>query len=207
MSLEPQLRTPQSDGIVALAVLKKAAGARGRGWWGLWGAKPDTTRWRVPAVGRGEAYAQAGAGRTALDGPSGRRRGERPASGDCQVNGLARRWGRAVGLDGASAVVPQQLGRRPVYLTQPPDPDRPRRSQLVLAPAGDLWVVVGRRASLPDGVLLQGSDGRIHVLDQGRRRWIASVAVFECRGFRWEQVRLTPDDVLDDIPEDDALTE
>jgi hypothetical protein len=107
----------------------------------------------------------------------------------------------------ARDVVPQQLGRRPVYLTQPPDPDRPRRSQLVLAPAGDLRVVVGRRASLPDGVLLQGSDGRIHVLDRGRRRWIASVAVFERRGFRWEQVRLTPDDVLDDIPEDDALTE
>jgi hypothetical protein len=105
----------------------------------------------------------------------------------------------------ARDVVPRQLGRRPVYLTQPPD--RPHRSQLVLAPAGDLWAVVGRREALPDGVLLRGPDGRIHVLDHGRRRWIASMAVFERHGFRWEEVRLASDDVLDDIPEDDALTE
>src|SRR4051812_12981527 len=43
-------------------------------WWSCGRAKPDAPRWSAPAAGRCEAHAWAAAGRTSLDGPSGRRR-------------------------------------------------------------------------------------------------------------------------------------
>jgi hypothetical protein len=100
-------------------------------------------------------------------------------------------------------VVPAEFGRRPVYV--PALSEAVRTSDFAFFPSRDLWVGVGRRAPLADGALLKGPDDRIYVLEDDRRRWVPSMAVFTARGFDWDDVQLTPDYVLRTIPEGPPL--
>ena len=120
-----------------VASVQRLVGACGR-------AKPDATRWSAPAAGRCEVYAQAAAGRAALDGPSGRRRGERPPgapwgpkpSRPCTAARVRRRARRSSGRNDP------RLPRRPARRTTgcarwtgfcPPQAEDDRHDLLVAA--------------------------------------------------------------------------
>ncbi|MDQ3699554.1 MAG: DUF2723 domain-containing protein [Chloroflexota bacterium] len=103
----------------------------------------------------------------------------------------------------ARDVLPREFGRRPVYL--PALTDTVRRTPYVFFPSRDLWLAVAQRPPLVDGALLKGPDDRIYLYHDGRRHWVPSLSVFTARGFTWEQVRLTADYELRDIPEGPIL--
>lgn len=103
----------------------------------------------------------------------------------------------------ARDVLPQEFGRRPVYL--PALTDAVRRTPYVFFPSRDLWLAVAQRPPLVDGALLKGPDERIYLYQDGTRHWVPSLTVFIARGFTWEQVRLTADYELRDIREGPIL--
>ncbi|HEU5317339.1 MAG TPA: DUF2723 domain-containing protein, partial [Chloroflexota bacterium] len=78
-------------------------------------------------------------------------------------------------------VLPQEFGRRAVYL--PALTDAARRSEFVFFPSRDLWLAVARGAPLGPGSLAKGPDDRIYLVDGGRRRWVPSLEVFAAHGF------------------------
>jgi hypothetical protein len=100
-------------------------------------------------------------------------------------------------------VLPAEFGRRPVYF--PALTEQMRRSEYVFFPSRDMWLAVARSAPLTPGVLLKGPDERIFYFDGTRRRWVPTLAVFEARGFRWEDVKLIGDYALRDLPEGEPL--
>lgn len=101
-------------------------------------------------------------------------------------------------------VLPSEFGRRPVYF--PALTEQMRRSEFVFFPSRDLWLAVARTPALSPGALLKGPDDRIYLFDGARRRWIPSLAVFEAHGFRWEDVRLTGEYALREMPEGEPLS-
>ncbi|HEU5316637.1 MAG TPA: hypothetical protein VFX49_11045, partial [Chloroflexota bacterium] len=101
-------------------------------------------------------------------------------------------------------VLPQEFGRRAVYL--PALTDSARRSEFVFFPSRDLWLAVARGAPLGPGSLAKGPDDRIYLVDGGRRRWVPSLEVFAAHGFRWEDVQLVGDYTLREIPEGPPLS-
>ena len=103
----------------------------------------------------------------------------------------------------ARDVLPEQFGRRPVYL--PALTDKVKASEYVFFPSRDLWLAVARRAPLVDGALLKGPDEKIYLYTEGWRRWVASLDAFAGHGFSWDRVQLTPDYVLKEIPEGPPL--
>ena len=100
-------------------------------------------------------------------------------------------------------VLPAQFGRRPVYI--PALTDRVRASDFVFFPSRDLWLAVARRAPLVDGALLKGPDERIFLYSGDERRWVPSMDAFTRHGFSWDSVQLTPDYILNRIPEGPPL--
>jgi hypothetical protein len=100
-------------------------------------------------------------------------------------------------------VVPQEFGRRAVYL--PALSDTARRSDFVFFPSRDLWLAVARAAPLRPGALAKGPDERIYVIDGAQRRWVPSLESFVAHGFHWEDVQLVGDYTLRDIPEGPPL--
>ncbi len=99
----------------------------------------------------------------------------------------------------ARDILPQEFGRRPVYL--PALTENVRRAPYVFFPSRDLWLAVAQRPPLVDGALLKGPDERIYLYQDGRRRWVPTLDVFTAHGFTWERVRLTGEDELQAIPE------
>jgi Protein O-mannosyl-transferase TMEM260-like len=103
----------------------------------------------------------------------------------------------------ARDVVPQELGRHPVYL--PGLTDKVRSGAFAYFPSRDLWLAVGPKVEPEDGALLKGPDERIYLVQGGQRRWVPTLEVFAARGFSWDGVRLTPPYVLQEIPEGPPL--
>jgi hypothetical protein len=103
----------------------------------------------------------------------------------------------------ARDVVPQEFGRRPVYL--PGLTDRVRGGAYAYFPSRDVWLAVGPRVELKDGTLLKGPDERIYYYGDGVRRWVPTLDVFVAHGFSWDGVQLTPPYVLQDVPEGPPL--
>jgi hypothetical protein len=102
-------------------------------------------------------------------------------------------------------VLPEQFGRRPVYV--PAVSDGVRSAPYVFFPSRDLWLAVAPRAPLAEGTVLKGPDERLYLYEAGRRRWVPSLDAFTRAGLTWELVQLTPDYVLRDIPEGPPLVE
>ena len=100
-------------------------------------------------------------------------------------------------------IVPQQLGRRPVYL--PGMTDRVRAGAHAYFPSRDLWLAVGPRVTLREGALLKGPDEKIYLLQDGQRRWVPTLEVFQSRGFSWDGVQLAPPYALQGVPEGPPL--
>ncbi|HEX2326423.1 MAG TPA: DUF2723 domain-containing protein, partial [Chloroflexota bacterium] len=100
-------------------------------------------------------------------------------------------------------VVPQQLGRRPVYL--PGMTDRVRAGAHAYFPSRDLWLAVGPQVTLREGALLKGPDEKIYLLQDGQRRWVPTLEVFQSRGFSWDGVQLAPPYALQGVPEGPPL--
>jgi hypothetical protein len=60
-------------------------------------------------------------------------------------------------------------------------------------------VPAGPSIVLRDGVLLKGSEEEIYLLARGKKRWIYNLDAFEGRGYRWEQVQMVPDSLLESL--------
>jgi hypothetical protein len=103
----------------------------------------------------------------------------------------------------ARDVVPQEFGRRPVYL--PGLTEKVRAGDYAYFPSRDVWLAVGPRVALRDETLLKGPDERIYYYRAGVRHWVPTLDVFVAHGFAWEGVQLTPPYVLQDIPEGPPL--
>ena len=52
-----------------------------------------------------------------------------------------------------------------------------------------------------NGLVLKGSDEKIYVLEDNKRRWITTIDAFTEYGYRWQQVQLVDDTFLDQFEE------
>jgi outer membrane protein assembly factor BamB len=74
-----------------------------------------------------------------------------------------------------------------------------------LVPAEDL-VVRSVPLAIDPGMLLQGADDRIYLVEGEVRRWITTGAVFAARGYLWANVHFLSGRHLQDVPEGDPLS-
>jgi hypothetical protein len=105
--------------------------------------------------------------------------------------------------DCVKSVLPQDFGKRAVYV--PAITDGVKKAPYVFFPSRDLWLAVAPSRPLVEGALLKGPDEKIYVYQQGQRHWVPSLDVFANHGFNWDEVQLTPDYTLKDIPEGSPL--
>ena len=83
--------------------------------------------------------------------------------------------------------------------------DRVRAGAHAYFPSRDLWLAVGPRVTLREGALLKGPDEKIYLLQDGQRRWVPTLEVFQSRGFSWDGVQLAPPYALQGVPEGPPL--
>jgi hypothetical protein len=49
--------------------------------------------------------------------------------------------------------------------------------------------------------LVKASNGRVYLVENGKRRWITSPRAFQNRGYKWSDVRTLPDSLINRLPE------
>ena len=54
--------------------------------------------------------------------------------------------------------------------------------------------------------MVKGSGAEVYLIEDGKRRWITTAAVFAARGYRWDQVHFVSNMDLEAIPLGDPLT-
>ena len=65
----------------------------------------------------------------------------------------------------------------------------------------------GRSAATQEGQLLRGKGSApVYKIEDGRKRWIVTEAVFLRHGFAWADVRVVPKATVDSIPSGDNIT-
>jgi len=84
-----------------------------------------------------------------------------------------------------------------------PNPDvfnRWRLNGTDIRPYSDL-LVNAVYTGTPLSHLVKASNGRVYLVENGKRRWITSPRAFQNRGYKWSDVRTLPDSLINRLPE------
>ena len=92
--------------------------------------------------------------------------------------------------------------------TQPLSPERERQyleKVPVAVAVSDVLLAYPADYRFEDGTLLQGKDGSVYVLKDGKKLWISDEQVFSALGYAWTDVHKVSDAVLDRYPDGAAI--
>jgi len=62
------------------------------------------------------------------------------------------------------------------------------------------------RAMPDEGVLIKGLTEKVYVIEHGLKRWIKTADVFNALGYSWTNIKLVPENTLNDIPPGQDIT-